>query len=43
MDDNNSKKKQKLEQGLTETNFEGGIDEGVGTSGNVAAVNENFD
>ncbi len=40
MCDKNSNKKQKLEHGLTETNLEGGINNDIGLSGNVATVNE---
>ncbi len=42
IDDNDLNKKQKLEHGLTDTNLEGGNNNSIGKSGNVAAVNDNI-
>ncbi len=42
MDDNNLNEKQKLKHGLTETNLERGVDNSIGTSGNIVAVNDNI-
>ncbi len=42
INNNNLNKKQNLEHGLKETNLEEGINNSVGTSGNVAAVNDSI-